>query len=169
MLAIIFLMIKHNDKISILGEVFFVEYSDNHFLKPSVVKDGNKLVVHKSELKNDSHYKILIEWLKKHSKKVIFERVKFYSENYGFEYKRVAIKDQRSRWGSCSSRKNLNFNWRLTFAPIEVMDYVIVHELAHTKEMNHSKKFWELVSSICPNFKRCKLWLKENQRAMLAI
>ena len=67
-----------------------------------------------------------------------------------------------TRWGSCSSEKNLNFNWKLILAPPEVLDYVVVHELCHLKEMNHSKAFWDEVGKVMPEYETYKLWLKEN-------
>ena len=72
------------------------------------------------------------------------------------------IRDMKTRWGSCSSEKNLNFNWKLILAPPEVLDYVVVHELCHLKEMNHSKAFWDEVGKVMPEYETYKLWLKEN-------
>ena len=80
----------------------------------------------------------------------------------GVTYGRISIREQKTRWGSCSSKGNLNFNWRLIFAPPEVLDYVVVHELAHRKEMNHSKAFYAIVESIMPDYRKWKKWLKEN-------
>lgn len=77
-------------------------------------------------------------------------------------YGRVSIKNQRSRWGSCSVRGNLNFNRRLAFAPPDVVDYVVVHELAHLLEMNHSKRFWGHVAAWCPDHKTHRRWLRDN-------
>ena len=78
----------------------------------------------------------------------------------------MAIKDQRTLWGSCSGRKNLNFNWRLAAAPPEALDYVVIHELCHLREMNHSKKFWALVGLACPDSAARRKWLKENYAAL---
>ena len=77
-------------------------------------------------------------------------------------YGRIAVRDQKTRWGSCSAEGNLNFNWRLIFAPEGVLDYVVVHELAHRKEMNHSARFWGVVESYMPEYKKNQAWLKEN-------
>lgn len=84
-----------------------------------------------------------------------------YSSLMNVSYNRIAIREQRTRWGSCSSNKNLNFNWKLILMPEEVMDYVIIHELAHLKHMNHSKEFWNCVAEYCPNYKVSRKWLKE--------
>jgi predicted metal-dependent hydrolase len=73
---------------------------------------------------------------------------------------RITVRDTRSRWGSCSSTGNLSFSWRLIFAPEEVLEYVVAHEVAHLRYMNHSEKFWNLVSYLCPNYEAAKAWLK---------
>ncbi len=75
---------------------------------------------------------------------------------------KVTIRDQRTRWGSCSSRGTLSFNWRLIMAPPDVMDYVVVHELCHLIEPNHSRKFWQLLAGLLPDFRQPRLWLKRN-------
>lgn len=94
------------------------------------------------------------------------KRVRHYSHLLGESFGRIAIKDQKSRWGSCSSARNLNFNKRLMMAPIEVLDYVVVHELCHLKQMNHSEKFWSEVEKILPDYKERKKWLDENGKRL---
>lgn len=99
---------------------------------------------------------------RKAAKDIIRARVKYWGAALNLEYGRVFIKDQRTLWGSCSGKRNLNFNWRLAAAPPEVLDYVIVHELCHLREMNHSKRFWSLVSGFYPDYKMRRKWLKDN-------
>ena len=82
-------------------------------------------------------------------------------------YGRITIRNQRTRWGSCSSNGNLNFNCLLVLCPDEVTEYVIVHELCHRKHMNHSKEFWTMVEKYCPDYKRQKTWLKENGNELI--
>ena len=77
-----------------------------------------------------------------------------------------AIREQKTRWGSCSSKGNLNFNWRLILAPEEVLDYVVVHELAHRREMNHSKAFYAIVESVLPDYKQPKKWLRDKGQTL---
>lgn len=83
----------------------------------------------------------------------IKERLDHFNSFYGFDYKRIAIRDTKTRWGSCSDKGNLNFSYKLLFLPKEQADYVIVHELCHLKEMNHSPGFWDLVSKAVPDYK----------------
>ena len=95
-------------------------------------------------------------------KKKIESRVNAYKKAMGVTIRWITIRNQKTRWGSCSSEKNLNFNWKLILAPPEVLDYVVVHELCHLKEMNHSKAFWDEVGKVMPEYETYKLWLKEN-------
>jgi predicted metal-dependent hydrolase len=78
------------------------------------------------------------------------------------KYERIAIRDQRTRWGSCSTRGTLSFNWRLVLAPAEVLEYVVVHELCHLREPNHSRRFWGLLESVRPAFRAEKEWLRRH-------
>jgi len=100
--------------------------------------------------------------------KVIPERVKFYAAKAGVTYGRITIRNQRSRWGSCSSKGNLNFNCLLMLAPPEVLDSVVVHELCHRLEMNHSKKFYDEVIRVFPDYWKWDRWLKDNGNRIMA-
>ncbi len=93
---------------------------------------------------------------------VFSRKALYYSRLMSVTYNRITVREQKTRWGSCSSRRNLNFNWRLLLAPDEIVDYVVVHELAHLREMNHSAKFYAIIESILPDYKNRQNWLKEN-------
>lgn len=97
---------------------------------------------------------------KEKTRRLVHSRLAFFNQHYGLAWRRVAIKDQRSRWGSCSVRANLNFNYRLIFLPLELVDYVVVHELCHLREMNHGPAFWALVAETVPDWKRLRRELK---------
>lgn len=161
-------MIKLYDKeiIEFLGEQLVVEFAQQKFVNPKVVRTGDVLKVYEGQLKSNKFKEILHKYLFEQSRKFINSRVESYSKQHDFQYKRVAIKDTSSRWGSCSSEKNLNFNWRLSFAPLKVLDYVVVHELCHTVEMNHSSRFWDLVAKVMPEYKLTEIWLKRNGREL---
>ena len=90
------------------------------------------------------------------------KRVSYYAKQIGVTYGKITIRNQKTRWGSCSNKGNLNFNCLLMLTPPEVIDYVVVHELCHRKEMNHSGAFWEEVEKILPDYKEQVKWLKEN-------
>ena len=96
------------------------------------------------------------------------EKLNRHAASMGVTFGRVTIRCQRTRWGSCSSRGNLNFNCLLMLAPEEVLDYVVVHELAHRKQMNHSALFWQEVEQECPNYKKSLRWLKDRGGALLS-
>ena len=99
--------------------------------------------------------------------KVIPERVKYYAPKVGVTYGRITIRNQRSKWGSCSSKGNLNFNCLLMLTPPEVLDSVVVHELCHRKEMNHSEKFYSEVLRVFPDYWKWDKWLKENGNLLM--
>lgn len=83
-------------------------------------------------------------------------------------YGRITIRAQKTRWGSCSRAGNLNFNCLLMLCPAEVRDYIVIHELCHRKEMNHSPRFWAAVERICPDYRTHRQWLKDNGAALIA-
>ena len=95
------------------------------------------------------------------AREIFEQKVSYYAQMMGVSYGRIAIRDQKTRWGSCSGEGNLNFNWRLIFAPA-----VVVHELAHRKEMNHSPRFWRVVEDTMPEYRKYQKWLKENGRGL---
>lgn len=94
--------------------------------------------------------------------KVISVKVKHYAGLMNVQYGRITIRNQKTRWGSCSSKGNLNFNCLLMLAPDEVVDYVVIHELCHLIEMNHSKAFWKQVEQVMPDYKKHRKWLKDH-------
>ena len=99
--------------------------------------------------------------------KVIPPKVKYFAQIIGVTYGRITIRNQKSRWGSCSGKGNLNFNCFLMRAPEEILDYVIVHELCHRLEMNHSERFWKLVEAVIPDFKERRKWLRIHGRELM--
>ena len=103
-----------------------------------------------------------IERMVKLAKQVIPEKVAYYARVMGVSYGRISIRKQKTRWGSCSREGNLNFNCLLMMAPPEVLDYVVVHELSHRLEMNHSARFWAQVEKAIPDYRAPRKWLKEH-------
>ncbi len=99
---------------------------------------------------------------RKQAAEVIKARCRYYAPVMGVSYGTVTIREQKTRWGSCSAKGNLNFNWKLVLMPPEILDYVVVHELAHRIQLNHSAAFWAEVGKILPDYKERRQWLKVN-------
>lgn len=94
---------------------------------------------------------------------LVGERVRFYNKVYGFSFNKIFIKNQKTRWGSCSCKQNLNLNYKIVFLPQKHQDYIIVHEMCHLKEFNHSRKFWALVEKVLPNYLDIKKELRNHE------
>jgi predicted metal-dependent hydrolase len=105
---------------------------------------------------------VFTRWYRECALAVLAERVALYSKTHGFTPKQVRINSAKTRWGSCSPDGTLNFTWRLVMAPLDVIDYVVVHELAHLRVRDHSRKFWNVVEKIYPEYKKQRKWLREN-------
>jgi len=105
-------------------------------------------------------------WMRAESRAEIEREVIEQAHRMGARPKAVSIRDQRTRWGSCSSRGNLSFNWRLVMTPPTILQYVVIHELAHMFEPNHSKDFWTVVAKYYPDFKKARAWLRKNSPAL---
>ena len=142
----------------------FVEKNRNWVEKHLVIDDERKKQFDNIEpLSMDDIQKLADKALK-----VIPERVAYYAPKVGVTYGRITIRNQKTRWGSCSSKGNLNFNCLLMLTPPEVIDSVVVHELCHRKEMNHSKKFYDEVLRVYPEYNKWDKWLKDNGGVLMA-
>lgn len=129
---------------------------DSH-IEFKVPKDAEQDLLHKAI------GQLLSRVLSDYFHKDIVNRVQYYNQKYFQEkIESIRLKNNQSNWGSCSSKKNINLSSRLLFAPVEVLDYVIVHELAHLKEMNHSSRFWKIVRDVMPDYEDKEVWLKKH-------
>lgn len=105
---------------------------------------------------------IIRKWYIARAREVFQMRAAYYSGELGLESPRISVRGQRQRWGSCSSDSRINLNWKLMTAPVGVLDYVVVHELCHIIQRDHSRKFWALLSTLIPEYRECRKWLREN-------
>ena len=105
---------------------------------------------------------VMDQRFRKAAKEYFPKRVAYYHSLTGGNYTKITVRDQKTRWGSCSSNGTLSFNYRLMYAPPRILDYVVVHELCHLTHMNHSKEFWNMVASIMPEYKTYRQWLKDH-------
>jgi predicted metal-dependent hydrolase len=149
--------VKDKNMLLYLGTLFPLK-TDNEAKKISF--NGKEFL---ADLQNEEKTnKSLKTWYKNKFKEVAVPRLFYFAEKHNLQVNQVRIKEQRTLWGSCSSRNNINLNFLLIMAPLKVIDYVIIHELVHTIHKNHSANFWNAVEVIMPNYKEAKHWLKEN-------
>ncbi|MGB4191481.1 MAG: SprT family zinc-dependent metalloprotease [Rickettsiales bacterium] len=149
---------KKDKIISILGKEYFIVLNDPSINEPIKFTE-DKLII-SSAIAKDKINIIITFYLKKLIRDEIESYASIKAAELGVKFNRISIRDTISRWGSCSSNGNLSFSWKLALSPRNVMEYVVAHELCHLIEMNHSKRFWNLVESIFPNFLAARSWLK---------
>lgn len=145
-----------------LGELYKVSIiMEPQFTKCGIDIFGDKIYI-MTDLLDEQHLKACLEnWYREQTKKIIKNRMEYAHKFIHEQERTVRIRTQKSRWGSCSSKGGLNFNWRLSMAPLTVIDYVVIHEMCHLRHMNHSKEFWNMVQAILPDYKKEQQWLKE--------
>jgi predicted metal-dependent hydrolase len=149
------------DKVLFRGEVFEIKAASY-----PPVRAAENVIWAPGESEAD-RLEATLQWMKRRAKLVIREAVSRWSTAMGVSPKRVGVRDQVSRWGSCSHVGSLSFNWRLIMAPQEVLEYIVIHELAHIKELNHSRRFWMVVAAHCPEYKKHEAWLNANNDALI--
>lgn len=131
---------------------------------PKAVVFDRALMISKQVLGNARDH--LEYWYRSQALEYITQRVEYYAQLTGLKYRSIRVNEATTRWGSCGYRDTLNFTWRLIMAPARVVDYVVIHELMHLKQMNHSRKFWAEVSHMIPDYKQDERWLKHNSHLL---
>jgi len=139
-----------------LGRVYPLVLSKR--LKPPLILNGTFSL---AESACEDGRKVFSEWYRERCREIVTERAAFHARRLNLRYRRIRITSARTRRGSCSLKGNLNFSWRLVMTPREVIDYVVVHELCHLKEPNHSTKFWARVAAAMPDYRTHRKWLKD--------
>ena len=147
-----------------LGEKYQLVLCDG--IKEICIRDDKILIPTKFE--NNINQK-LKAWYKQQAKQIFSERIGYYSKRTNINYKAMKITDAQKRWGSCGTNLIINFAWRSVMAPLDVVDYLVVHELCHIIHPNHSKAYWGKVQSIMPDYKEQEKWLKTNQSILSAV
>jgi predicted metal-dependent hydrolase len=145
----------HNNQILLFGDKYNYLYKAD--LNHQVIVDQNSKTIH-SNL-NLLSPKEQLKWYKCYAKQYITQRITEIGEMHKFKYNRIFIRNQRTKWGNCSTKMNLSFNWRLIKTPYFVIDYLIYHELAHTRTMNHANKFWTELKTLYPKCQEAVSWL----------
>ncbi|MBL7130260.1 MAG: M48 family metallopeptidase [Candidatus Omnitrophica bacterium] len=145
-----------------LGDTYKLEFVDS--VKEPIIFDKS----FKISRKYLNHAKkILIDWYKARAIEKITERVKWYAYLSGIQYNIIKITNAKKRWGSCGAKGSLNFSWRLIMAPLKALDYVVIHEISHLAERNHSRNFWNKIKILMPDYEKYKYWLKENEHLLI--
>jgi predicted metal-dependent hydrolase len=145
------------EKFLFLGSSFDLELVRPQ--RPSLKFEGGFRLSNTAQKRGEQ---VFTRWYKDRAFEIITEGVAKFSEQYDFAPKQLKISSARTRWGSCSPNGTLNFTWRLVMAPLDVIDYVVVHELAHLRVKSHSRKFWKVVESILPGYNVQRKWLREH-------
>jgi len=146
------------DKIPFMGKFYELVYSYNQ----------NKKLTLKDKFFLDIKYrksarKIFYKWFKEKAGEILSNKLQYFAQKYKFKYTRLKISYGKSIYGTCSQNQEITLSFRILFFPEDVIDYIIIHELAHTQELNHSQKFWQIVEEIIPDFKEKRKWLKNNR------
>ena len=145
----------HDNQILLFGNKYTYFYR-SEFHNRVVINSEHKTIQSKTNLLDRDE---LLKWYKRFAKRHITKRLKEIAKEHKFQYNKVFIRDQRTKWGNCSADKNLSFNWRLIKTPHFVIDYLIFHELVHTRTMNHTNKFWTELRSLYPEYEQAVKWL----------
>ena len=149
------------DSVYLFGQLFQLRFTHHLTQPPQVICDNQSVTVNSWQA-NASAPEIWWRWLRQTATKYLVPRTHQLAQIMGLKFGKISLRQQKTRWGSCSRQGNLNFNWRLVHTPTEVIDYVIIHELAHTQHHNHSHQFWQLVSRYDPEHPQHRGWLKRH-------
>ena len=158
------------EKFSVSGAEWFLEIAEG--VKGGIEASGGRIkVTVPAKLKDGGERGEYVawrieDWYRTEAVKIFKERVAWYQNAVGPKPRAVRVREFRSQWGSASRQRNLNFNWRLLLAPLEILDYVVVHELVHLEHLDHSRRFWARVEEILPGHERHRRWLRTNGRSL---
>jgi predicted metal-dependent hydrolase len=142
-----------------LGEWYPLEIHESDHKGPPLRLSFGNFILNKNNIGGARD--LFIQWYKREAKEKIVGRIDYYSYRLHLFPKGIRITNARSRWGSCSRDNRLSFSWRIIMASLPIIDYILIHELVHIREKNHSKRFWVTLESILPDYRKYRLWLKE--------
>jgi predicted metal-dependent hydrolase len=148
------------DEIIYLGKKYKLKFVKDTFQYAVLSENLMKITFHVKDRRTCRRN--IVNWYRQQTKNLLDEKVPFFGKKLSISYGKVSIRSQKLRWGSCSKEGNLNFNLLLSALPINIIDYIIIHELFHLVEFNHSDHFWKLVEHALPTYKDCRTWLRIN-------
>lgn len=135
--------------------------------RPSSQVIENEFRLARHHVEQTSIKRALETLYRRKARELFEERANHFAEEMGVEYDKIEVRNQRTKWGSCSTTGTLSLNWRLMMAPVDVLDYIVIHELAHLREQNHSEEFWSLVAEHDPEYTEHAEWLEENSTSLI--
>lgn len=158
---------ESGERVPYLGNEYNIKIFLHKKQRTSINFNGDTFEIFVNDTAYENDRKTLIEkalrrWYISTAYETIKERLDYLCKIIGLTYNTMRIKEQKTRWGSCSKKKNLNFNWKLIMSPQWVIDYVIIHEICHLRHLNHSKEYWAMVEMYMPGYKKAREWLKKN-------
>jgi predicted metal-dependent hydrolase len=160
--------LRFGDTAPYLGQEVLIVSCQEIASVESVELQGRTIMVHWGQKCSDLE-SLLEHWYRAQAATILEQKAQGFATEFGVGYSRFSIRGQRTRWASCSRKGTLSFNWRLIMAPEPVVDYVVIHEVAHLKEMNHTKRFWMLVAERCPSWREHKKWLDDHGTELAAV
>ena len=152
--------LEHGTTVPYLGSTLTLNLSTGSPAR--VGRLGDSLIVHTPRRTRAAVHAALQTWYRAEAARVLGDHARALSARHQLEYRRIIIRDQKRRWGSCSTNGTLSFNWRLMLAPESIAKYLVAHELAHRAHPDHSRRFWAKVAELCPGFRNEERWLKKN-------
>lgn len=156
--------IVHGATVLYLGQPYTLVFTDSLSIKPTIHLEDHQIVISLTNTPEAARMvePILKQWYVENACSILSEKTTLWATQIHVQPQRITIKEQKTRWGSCSSKGNINYNWRIVMAPPEVIDYLVIHELCHLLVPNHSALFWQAVSTFSPNCKTHRTWLQTN-------
>ena len=165
--------LNHGSQVLYQGRPYFLHIHPSDTKHPAIFLHPGRIHLSIPVAKmNDSSllaYDMLRRWYIENATHHFTEKTTFWAGRIAVQPAKISIRDQKTRWGSCSSRGNINFNWRIVMAPPEIMDYLVIHELCHMRIPNHSSLYWQLVEQFMPEYRQRRDWLKHNSRLLTRI
>lgn len=158
--------IQENTKLFFMGTLYTVSIK-TVLTSPKIIFYDNIMEINLCNNVTPLPLPFIRRWYREAAVRHLKQRTKFWAKQMALTVNKISIKEQKTRWGSCSSLGNINYNWRIIMAPPEVIDYLVVHELSHRVHMNHSADFWHQVACYAPNHQTCRLWLKEHTAILM--
>lgn len=159
---------EHGELCLYLGDNYRLEIVPDIDIKQDhVLIDGNKLIIYVKQHEDERIKQALKRFYYQKCKALVESRIRYYQSSFKIKPRSIRISDNKSRWGSCDSNLQLTFNWKLAMAPLEVIDYIVVHEMCHMVHLNHDRSFWRLVGKMLPDYEERECWLAQSGWKMI--